>query len=74
MTAATLKKYRTYMVNDAGKPVFVQLDLRHKVIRDAYEQWMEDLEDTITAMERDNEETVSFEEVKNRILATQPKL
>jgi truncated hemoglobin YjbI len=71
MTAATLKKYRTYLTDDAGKPVMVQLDLRNKMLKNAYEEWMEDLEDTMNAMQRDNDEVVDFETVKTRILSTQ---
>ena len=73
MTAAALKKYRTYLTDDNGKPVMVQLDLRNKEMRAFYEAWMEDLEDTWTAMERDDDDTISYEQVKARILAAQPK-
>ena len=73
MTAATLKKYRTYLTDENGKPVMVQLDLRNKALRHAYEAWMEELEDTWTAMERDDDDTISYEQVKERILAAQPK-
>ena len=73
MTAAALKKYRTYLTDENGKPVMVQLDLRNKEMRTFYEAWMEDLEDTWTAMERDDDDTISYEQVKARILAAQPK-
>ncbi len=52
MTAAALKKYRKYLTDDKGKPVMVQLDLRNKAMRQAYEEWMEDLEDLTEAKAR----------------------
>jgi|GEM_PF-5651031 len=45
MTTATLKKYRTYLTDENGKPVMVQLDLRNKKIREAYEAIVQKLED-----------------------------
>lgn len=44
MTTATLKKYRTYLTDDSGKPVMVQLDLRNKTIKRAYDKMMSELE------------------------------
>ena len=52
MTAAALRKLRTYLTDDNGRPVMVQLDLRNKTIRKAYEEWMEDLEDLAEAKAR----------------------
>jgi hypothetical protein len=48
ITAQTLKKYRTYLTDDNGKQVMVQLYLRNKDIREAQVEMMEDLEDTRT--------------------------
>lgn len=52
MKIETLRKYRTYLTDDQGKPVMVQLDLRNKMIRQAYEEMMEDLEDLVEAKAR----------------------
>ena len=45
MTAQALKKYRTYLTDENGKPVMVQLDLRNKRIKQVYEKIMQQLED-----------------------------
>lgn len=73
MTTATLKKYRTYLTDENGKPVMVQLDLRNKVIRKAYEEWMEDLEDYAEAQARlkeikaDPSIAISWEDAKKQL-------
>ena len=73
MTPQALKKYRTYLTDDNGKPVMVQLDLRNKALRCAYEAWMEDFEDTLEAQKRmkelhdDPSLAISWEEAKTRI-------
>ena len=75
MTAAALKKYRTYLTDDKGKPVMVQLDLRNKIIKSAYQKMIKELED-ISDWElyeqykaNPNKETSDFFEVTNQILA-----
>ncbi|MDZ7935731.1 MAG: hypothetical protein U5M51_12385 [Emticicia sp.] len=76
MTTATLRKYRTYLTDEKGKPVAVQLDLRNKVIRQAYEEMMEDLEDLAEAKARmkelkaDPSLAVPFEEFAREYLAS----
>ena len=40
MTAKALKKYRTYLTYENGRPVMVQLDLRNKEMRAFYEKMM----------------------------------
>ena len=62
MTATTFKKYRTFTYDEKGKPVAVQLDLRNKHMRTFFEEMMEDLEDTVEAMARDDEEGRPFDE------------
>ena len=47
MTVTTLKKYRTYLTDENGKPVMVQLDLRNKEMKAFYEVMMEDFMDMI---------------------------
>jgi hypothetical protein len=51
MTAATLRKYKTFLYDDKGKPVMVQLDLRNKLIKLAYEKAMEEIEDMLDVAE-----------------------
>jgi hypothetical protein len=51
MTAASLRKYKTFLYDDKGKPVMVQLDLRNKLIKHAYERAMEVLEDMLDIAE-----------------------
>ena len=76
MTAETLKKYRTYLIDDNGKPVMVQLDLRNKKIREAYEEMMEKLEDEADwelyeqYKANPEKETIDFFEAANEILAS----
>ncbi len=69
MTVATLNKYKAYLYDEHGKPVAVQLDLRNKTMRKFYETMMEDFEDTLEARARDDEETVSWEAVKEDLNA-----
>ena len=57
MTAQALKKYRTYLTDENGKPVMVQLDLRNKEMRTFYEAMMEDFMDMMAikqAMKEDD--------------------
>ena len=76
MTAATLKKYRTYLTDDNGKPVMVQLDLRNKKIRQAYEAIMQKLEDEADWEQYEqykadpDKSTRDFFEVADEVLAT----
>jgi hypothetical protein len=51
MTAGSLRKYKTFLYDDKGKPVMVQLDLRNKLIKHAYERAMEELEDMLDIAE-----------------------
>lgn len=58
MIADTLKKHQTYFYDEKGNPIMVQLDLRNKAVREAYEDWM----DAREAMARENDETRPFDE------------
>ena len=75
MTAAILKKYRTYLTDENGKPVMVQLDLRNKQIKEAYHKIMQQLEhvavfEMINSVDNDEHNTWSdFFEVTDEILA-----
>lgn len=67
MTAATLNMYRTFLYNEKGEPVIVQLDLRNEFLKKTYEKVMEEFEDYLDAQEamtRDDDDTVTWEEVK----------
>jgi N-glycosylase/DNA lyase len=74
MTVATLNKYRTYLTDSSGKPVMVQLDLRNKRIKKAYEKIMNELEaeatfEMINEIKNDPNNTWSdFFEVTSRVL------
>ena len=58
MTTAALKKHQTYFYDEKGNPVMVQLDLRNKALREAYEDWM----DAKEAMARENDSGRPFDE------------
>lgn len=71
MTASTINKYKTYLYDENGKPVALQLDLKNKKFKDYIEEMIEDYEDTIVAMERENGETIDASLVEKRVLALQ---
>jgi beta-mannanase len=73
MTTATLHKHATITYNPKGQPISVQLNLKNRIIRQAYENMMEDVTDAMMAMQRDDNDTISHEEVKARILSLQNK-
>ncbi len=58
MQADTLRKYQTFFYDEKGNPVMVQLDLRNKAVREAYEDWM----DAREAMAGEKDSSRSFEE------------
>ncbi len=67
MTAAALNMYRTFLYDEQGEPVVVQLDLRNEFLKKAYEKVMEEVEDYLDAQEamaRDDNDTIPWEEVK----------
>jgi hypothetical protein len=51
MTASASNKYKTVLYDKKGKPVMVQLDLRNKIMKMAYEKAMEEIEDMLDAEE-----------------------
>jgi hypothetical protein len=71
MTASSIQKFTTYLYDASGKPIMLQLDLKNKKFKKFVEDMIEDYEDTLTAMERDNDDTISSEEVEKRVFALQ---
>jgi hypothetical protein len=69
MTASSIQKFTTYLYDASGKPIMLQLDLKNKKFKKFVEDMIEDYEDTLTAMERDNDDTISSEEVEKRVFA-----
>lgn len=72
MTVEMLKKYKTYLYDESGTPVAVQLDLRNETMRKFYETMMEDFEDTLAAMQALQEsdgKRFSMEEIEKELLS-----
>lgn len=65
MTVATLKKNISFLTDTKGQKVAVQFDLRNQQMQDLFE----DLLDTLTVVERQEEATKTFDDIKNEILA-----
>jgi hypothetical protein len=65
MTVATLKRNISFLTAAKGQKVAVQFDLRNQQMQDLFE----DLIDTLTVFERQDEPTKPFEEIKKGILA-----
>lgn len=57
----TLQKNISFLTDAKGKKVAVQFDLRSQQMQELFE----DLIDTLTVLERQEEPTKSFDEVKN---------
>lgn len=51
MTAATLKKLRTITYDANGKPELVILNLKNKMMREAYKKAIEEIEDRLDVEE-----------------------
>jgi hypothetical protein len=66
MNATAIRQGISYVTNSKGEKTALQLDLTNAAVQEI----VEDLIDTLDAMERRNEPTRSFEEVKNEILAS----
>ncbi|MCP9770619.1 hypothetical protein EGI22_22150 [Lacihabitans sp. LS3-19] len=64
MTALNLEKYRTFTLNEKGTPISVSLDLKNRSMKRLFEILMEDFEDSLIAKERQDEESLPWEEVK----------
>jgi hypothetical protein len=72
MTVETLRKYQTYLYDENGKPVMVQLDLRNRQVRKLYEQILDKFEDLLDIQEAerrlgDSSETIPWEEAKKSL-------
>lgn len=65
MTVATLQKHISFLTDAKGEKVAVQFDLRNRQVQELFE----DLIDTLTVVERQNEPTKPFDEVRKEILA-----
>lgn len=65
MNVATLQKHMSFLTDASGKKVAVQFDLRNQQMQEVFE----DLMDTLTVIERQEEPTKSFDEVKKEILS-----
>ncbi len=65
MEAATIKKGISYITNNEGQQTAIVFDLANQSIREL----MEDLLDTLSVVERINEPTVPFSEVRAKIKA-----
>lgn len=73
MTVATLRKYKTYLYDEHGKPIAVQLDLRNKTMRTFYETMMEDFEDTLEAtqaLQESDGKRFSMEDMEKELFST----
>lgn len=66
MNATAIRQGISYVTNSKGEKTALQLDLTNAAVQEI----VEDLIDTLDAMERKNEPTRSFEDVKNEIIAS----
>ena len=66
MNAAAIRQGISYVTNSKGEKTALQLDLTNAAVQ----EMVEDLMDTLDAIERRNEPTRSFEDVKSEILAS----
>ena len=66
MNAAVIYQSISYVIDSKGEKTALQLDLTNTAVQ----KMVEELMDTLDAMERRNEPTRSFEDVKNEILAS----
>jgi len=66
MNATAIRQGISYVTNSKGEKTALQLDLTNAAVQEI----VEDLIDTLDAVERRNEPTRPFEEVRNEILAS----
>lgn len=66
MDATTIRQGISYVTNSKGEKTALQLDLTNAAVQEI----VEDLMDTLDSIERRNEPTRSFIDVKNEILAS----
>jgi ribosome maturation factor RimP len=69
MTSNILRKHINFIVNPKGEKVAVQLDLKNKLMRKLFEEIAQDFDDTMTVLERQDEERIPFEQIKAELLA-----
>ena len=65
MNVATLQKHMSFLTDARGRKVAVQFDLRNRQVQELFE----DLMDTLTVIERQDEPTRSCDDVKKEFLA-----
>jgi hypothetical protein len=66
MNTTAIRQGISYVTNSKGEKTALQLDLTNVAVQEI----VEDLIDTLDSVERRNEPTRSFEEVKNEIIAS----
>lgn len=66
MNATEIRQGVSYVTNSKGERTALQLDLTNAAVQEI----VEDLVDTLDAMERRTEPTRPFDDVKNEILAS----
>ena len=66
MNATAIRQGISYVTNSKGEKTALQLDLTNAAVQEI----VEDLIDTLDAVDRKNEPTRSFDEVKNEIIAS----
>ena len=66
MNATAIRQGISYVTNSKGEKTALQLDLTNAAVQGI----VEDLIDILDAVDRKNEPTRSFEEVKNEIIAS----
>ena len=66
MNAAVIRQGISYVIDSKGEKTALQLDLTNTAVQEMVEELM----DTLDAIERRSEPTRSFEDVKNEILAS----
>lgn len=66
MNTTAIRQGISYVTNSKGEKTALQLDLTNAAVQEI----VEDLIDTLDSVERRNEPTRSFEEVKNEIIAS----
>ena len=64
MNPTSIRQGLSYVTNSQGQKTAIQLDLTNEAVQEI----VEDLIDTLDAIERRNEPTRTFEEVKQEIL------
>ena len=66
MNTVAIRQGISYVTNNRGEKTALQLDLTNSAVQEI----VEDLMDTLDAVERRSEPTRSFEDVKNEILVS----